>query len=239
MHVKRAPLRRSSDDRARAYRPAGERGNPARWGALRALLADEGFRSVAATGFEAPGVGVVDTEDDSSAAAPSAPRDGRTRPACRCGMTNRPTSGPSAAVRSGSTCCTTSTACSLASRRRSTASARAARVPEPAQSRVQRSRRAGAVRPASSSIANAASRTARRYRRSSGAPSAQPSRNGTHSERGGRTSATAACSSWSATVEIPARSSSSATSPTDWLHSGQVGTRRATSTWSVVSSSAA
>ena len=47
------------------------------------------------------------------------------------------------------------------------------------------------------------------------------------------------CRSCNATVEIPQRSSSWATSPTDWLHSGQVGTSRATSTRSSVSQRAA
>ena len=82
----------------------------------------------------------------------------------------------------------------------------------------------------SSSRAKTASSTARCSATSSGCPRGSPNGNGTHSARGGLIFSVCSRMRLIATVTSPASSNLRATTPTVWLHSGQVGVSRTTST---------
>ena len=79
---------------------------------VRALLAQHGMPSVAAPGFEAPGVVVSYTDDTDIQTGKQVHRARACRPppACRCSATSPPTSGPSASACSASTSSATSIA---------------------------------------------------------------------------------------------------------------------------------
>jgi len=75
---------------------------------VRALLSERGFASVAAPGFEAPGVVVSYTMDAEIQSGKKFAAQGcRPPPACRCNATSRRTSAPSASACSGWTSCRT------------------------------------------------------------------------------------------------------------------------------------
>ena len=78
---------------------------------VRALLDGQGFPSVAAEGFQAPGVVVSYTDDDGIQSGKKFVDAGlQIAPACRCNATSPPTSRPSASACSASTSCMTSKA---------------------------------------------------------------------------------------------------------------------------------
>jgi len=86
---------------------------------VRAMFAERGFTSVAAEGFEAPGVVVLYTQrDDLHRAVASLLRDSRQQPAFHWPVMNRKTTRPSASGSSAWTSCATLTAASIISAKR-------------------------------------------------------------------------------------------------------------------------
>lgn len=85
---------------------------------VRAMLTGKGIKSVAAAGFQAPGVVVSYTDDADIKSGKKLPTTAyRSPPECRCNATSRPTSRPSASVCSDSKSCTISSARSAPSSR--------------------------------------------------------------------------------------------------------------------------
>ena len=89
---------------------------------------------------------------------------------------------------------------------------------------------AGGFNSGSIKRSKAAASTACCFLESPGESNGYPWRNGTHNDRGGLTFSVTNRSKLMTTVEIPRLSSSAATRPTVWLHTGQTGMRSATST---------